>query len=253
LIFWKEAWLTRVDGPHENRDDLSSVVLAESSTDTSAAVARLQQQTQRTGGEPDGNRYRCQATDLFDATRDVRRRERWNPLFYYRDVASGNVSFLELIWYGAFAAINAFSLRWFKRRYPLVRGSSGPKTPHEELGLQTGELVTVRSKEEILRTLNSRLRNRGLLFDVEMTPYCENGTYRVLKRVQKIVDEKTGKMITMPNPCLILDGVVCGGKLSMNRMFCPRSIYPYWREIWLRRAVNPRAQVTDSVVSNSGS
>ena len=86
-----------------------------------------------------------------------------------------------------------------------------------------------------METLNSNLRNRGLSFDVEMVPYCEAGSYQVLRRVEKIVDERTGYVITLPNPCLILDGVTCSGNLSFNRMFCPRAVYPYWRQAWLKR------------------
>ena len=31
---------------------------------------------------------------------------------------------------------------------------------------------------------------------------------------------------------IILDGVVCTADYNQ---YCPRGIYPYWREIWLRR------------------
>jgi hypothetical protein len=93
----------------------------------------------------------------------------------------------------------------------------------------------VRSKEEIMHTLDVNKKNRGLFFDVEMLPYCERGTYRVLSRVERIIDEKTGRLIRLPNPCFILDGVTCSGMHSANRMFCPRHLYPFWREIWLRR------------------
>ena len=123
--------------------------------------------------------------------------------------------------------------------YPHVQGKLR-KTPSEILNLQPGELVHVKSKQEILATLDANNRNRGLYFDVEMVPYC-GGTYRVLRRVEKIVDEKTGRMIKLPNGCIILDGVVCSGCLSRNRLFCPRSIYPYWHEIWLKRVERPDA------------
>lgn len=39
----------------------------------------------------------------------------------------------------------------------------------------------------------------------------------------------------MKNPCIILEGVVCQGRYSDCRMFCPREIFSYWREIWLER------------------
>lgn len=128
--------------------------------------------------------------------------------------------------------------------HPRIRGKLR-KTPTTVLGLQPGELVRVKSKEEILETLDINSRNRGLLFDVEMVAYC-GGTYRVLRRVEKILNEKTGRMMTLPNACLILEGVVCPGCLSRNRLFCPRSIYPYWHEVWLER-------VEASSYSNVGS
>jgi hypothetical protein len=61
---------------------------------------------------------------------------------------------------------------------------------------------------------------------------CCGKVYRVLRRVQHIINEKTGKMMKMGSDCLILDGVTCDGKYHK---LCPRSIYPYWREIWLER------------------
>jgi hypothetical protein len=100
--------------------------------------------------------------------------------------------------------------------------------------VRPGELVQVRSKEEIMRTINTRQRNRGLWFDVEMVPFCGK-TFRVHSRVDQIINEKTGAMMKMASPCITLEGVVCSGCYSRCRLFCPRSIYPYWREIWLKR------------------
>ncbi len=114
--------------------------------------------------------------------------------------------------------------------YPPVAGTQA-KTPLEVLDLQPGELVQVRSREEIIATLDKNKRNRGLLFDGEMLPFC-GGIYRVLRRVHHIVDERSGKMMDMKNPCIVLEGVFC--KSEYNR-FCPRAIYCYWRENWLRR------------------
>ena len=67
-----------------------------------------------------------------------------------------------------------------------------------------------------------------------MVPFCGR-TFRILSRVDRLIDENTGKMLYPTHACIILDGVVCGGCLSSNRLFCPRSIYAYWHEIWLKR------------------
>jgi hypothetical protein len=122
--------------------------------------------------------------------------------------------------------------------YPIRTGKSprGAKTPAMRLALQPGELVKVRSFKEILETIDEYGFNRGMSFDPEMVPYC-GGTYRVLDRVTKIINEKTGTMLQLKNECIILEGVVCQARCSKYRRFCPRSIYPYWREIWLERVV----------------
>ena len=94
--------------------------------------------------------------------------------------------------------------------------------------------MRVKSHQEILQTINPENKNRGLFFDAEMVPYC-GGTYRVLKRVDRILDEKTGKMVRFKTQAVILEGVICQSRYSDCRMFCPRGIYSYWREIWLER------------------
>ena len=144
-------------------------------------------------------------------------------------------------------------LRWFYDRFhPLWRGTRFPRnsgtipkgqpTPRLALDLEPGELVHVKSHEEILRTVSAEGKNRGMYWDAEMVPYC-GGTYRVLRRVTKIIDEKTGRIQEIRNPCVILDNVVCQSRYSGCRMFCPRSLYSYWREIWLER-VEPASSDT---------
>ena len=96
-------------------------------------------------------------------------------------------------------------------------------------------MVWVKSKEEIIATLNSSGKNRGLWFDVEMVKYC-GGRFVVQKR--EIIDEKTGKMLRLTNDCVVLNGVTCRAELSRERLFCPRSITPYWKEIWLKRVAS---------------
>jgi hypothetical protein len=237
LLFWKDAWLKRVDGAtgqnelvevgSEARHDISRL---KSHCDLEA----LTKATKRPAGEGavSEERFCCQATELLKATMPL---QWWDPRQYIKDIASRNVRLRDFVRYVMIAAYNVvMRLHWRGRPYPYIRGIAGEKTPATELNLQPGELIQVRSKDEISRTINANHRNRGLSFDVEMVRYC-GGTFRVLRRVEKIIDEKSGKMIYPPGACLILDGVTCSGCLSTNRLFCPRSIYPYWHEIWLKR------------------
>jgi hypothetical protein len=233
LIYWKEAWLQRVP------DDQSTTATTAQprstpKADTEAKLALLHRAT-RVNLQPSGPvRYRCQATDLVRATSAVKRRERWSPGFYLKDLTSGNVSPVAFAWAGARAVFNAFAERWLGGRFPRIRGLATSDAAGLALNLQAGDLVEVRSKAEIMQTLSPQQRTKGLWFDVEMLPYC-GSTFRVRSRVEKIVDEKTGRMLRLPTASLILEGVVCSGCRSANRMFCSRAIYPYWREAWLKR------------------
>lgn len=249
-LFWKEAWLRRV--PKSGAAASKAASEAERKQESGAAIAcdreRLYRMTQRQD-LPSGEEvhYRCQTTDLLKASEPL---PWWDIRQYARDVFSGNV--------GAFHVFKVFLFRLFLKSlklgigyraqlwaynrfqawrggtpYPYEMGQLG-KTPQETKGLQPGDLVQVKPYEEILQTLNKRNKNRGLFFGEEMVPYCGK-LHRVRARVERIVDERTGKMLKLPGECLILEGAICRGDYSEKRLFCPRQIYPYWREIWLER------------------
>ncbi|MEO2047112.1 MAG: hypothetical protein ABGX16_11125 [Pirellulales bacterium] len=95
-------------------------------------------------------------------------------------------------------------------------------------------MIKVNQLDEIVDTLDLSNRNRGMKFDKEMSIYCSE-RHRVLQRVERIINENTGEMIELSNDCIMLEGVVCRSKYSERRIGCPRAIYCYWREAWLRR------------------
>ncbi len=100
----------------------------------------------------------------------------------------------------------------------------------ETLGLQPGELVEVKSIDEILATLNRKRRCRGLLWMTGMRRFCGK-RYRVLRRVERIMLETNGELRTMKNTVL-LEGAMCDGTAFGG---CDRSCFHFWREAWLRR------------------
>ena len=260
LIYWREAWLKRVNPELVGEAQIHNAAprAAHPAKAPSAQPAQLPPVSQGlctiesllqasrkpedpATGEPV---YSCQATDVREFSTDL---PWWNLLQYVRDVRSGNLrrnigssrseALLEtlLSWIEVFRVllIELFNVVQRVRsgtQYPHIGGSL-PATPAAELNLQPGEFVQVKSKNEIIATLNRGNRNRGLLFDSEMVRYC-GGTHRVLKRVNQIVDEKTGKVLRMKGPCIILEGSAC---ISEYHRLCPRAIYHYWREGWLRR------------------
>jgi hypothetical protein len=92
-------------------------------------------------------------------------------------------------------------------------------------------MVRVKSKQEIEKTL-TKSKNLGLWFDVEMHRYC-GGEFRVARRVQTIIREDNGSLLTLKNPCIVLEGVVGTGEYLG---VCPQSDLLYWREVWLERS-----------------
>jgi hypothetical protein len=67
-----------------------------------------------------------------------------------------------------------------------------------------------------------------------MLRYCGRA-FQVKDRVQRIIDDKSGRMLKIPKGCIMRDGPVCSGECSAGRWFCPRGIYRFWREAWLER------------------
>ena len=59
------------------------------------------------------------------------------------------------------------------------------RTPTEHLDLQPGELVRIKSREEIMATLDGNLLNRGMGFDAEMSRFCGR-TARVKARANPV-------------------------------------------------------------------
>ena len=233
LIYWKNDWLRAVDdGVGDATGDAVDTKVFVELTARGHSVA-----------EDGADVYRCQATEILRAAPEVL------PLRdlgqYVQDVRSGNVgllSVLRALLVGLFNRYQQYSARrfpaWSRVRggltWGFLHGSEG-RTPDGRTDLQPGELVRVKPKEEIMKTLNKDLLNRGLGFDAEMSRFCGR-TARVLRRVDTIVDEKTGRMLRMKFPCIVLEGVVCEGAFSAN---CPRAITAYWREIWLERVEPP--------------
>ena len=249
LLFWKVAWLKPVAGPAAASSDSPPEASPSQVPDESIVLRGTRANWQEMESEAT---YVCQATRLPDATSSL---PWWDFRQYVEDYTSGNVGAWQLIKGAIYATYYTLmnlgigigpAMRWiYDRLHPFWRGYPYPRragvipkgqpTPSCNLGLREGELVRVKSHAEILATLDVEAKNRGLYSDAEAVPYS-GGTYRVLKRVTKILDEKTGKLITMKTPALILEGVVCQARYSYCRMFCPRAIYSWWREIWLERA-----------------
>ena len=237
LIFWKEAWLRRVDGAGQTLA-ASATAPASGGAAPVFTLVQLQRATSRPDpADPSTRIYTCQNTQIPKSTAPL---PWWDARQYVRDVTSGNVTVGKAAFVLGRAMFNAVQRKRGGRGFPSFPVPSKTKTPRERLDLQVGELVQVRTPQEIADTLDVNYRNRGLFFDVELIRWC-GGTYRVKYRVEKIINEQTGRMLHLPNDCIVLEGVACAAECSRGRLLCPREIHHYWREIWLRRVPAPAA------------
>lgn len=220
-LLWKEAWLRRVDpgAATASTFDAEPVNLGGGS---------LHQLVTRRDDDK-GARYVCQATEL---SKTATLMPQGDPRHYLRELFVGNVGPLRFLEGVAIALFN-----WIQRvrggvGYPALTPTAVKPTPHEVLNLQPGEFVVVKTKREIEATLDDHRRNRGLFFDLDMLRYC-GGRYRVLRRVERLIDERTGRMSEPRTPCIVLEGVVATGEYHAFRA---QNEFILWREIWLRRA-----------------
>jgi hypothetical protein len=233
LLWWKEAWLERVTAESLPKPQ-------ELSADENAFIADTLVPATTAGSPsgPDDCTWRCQATDIPHATTQL---HGWHLGQYSRDVRNWGlrrvvrtmvVDVLNRLQLVSRRRLPKFLLFRGGQTYPFIAGPlEKGHTPSTRLDLQPGDVVRIKSKEDIEKTLDHTNRNRGLNFDSEMVKYCGR-TARVRARVRRLIDEETGKMIKIQTDCIILEGVTCTA--DYHRL-CPRGIFPYWREIWLEK------------------
>jgi hypothetical protein len=242
-IYWKDAWLKRVS--------LMDSVTLPAATPELSGLVRV---NSRRNGVADGvERFSCQATELLRAAPECLPLKELGQ--YALDVRSGNarvVEVLKSVLVGLFNRYQDLSRKLLPGtlqikqglRWGWIQGRAGKTTPSSTLGLQPGELVRVKSRDEILSTLNTDLLNRGMGFDAEMSRHCGR-IARVQARVNLVIDERTGEMLTMKNPCIVLENLYCEGAYNRN---CPREFVPFWREIWLERVEGQ--SLSDSIAAS---
>lgn len=259
LLYWKEDWLKKISENEEEITAPSAGLVSEGNANIKLN-ARCKESdiwvnVRMPHTENELPTYICQMTQIPYATNAL---PWWDLRQYVEDYFSGNVTFgriLSTLSYWMYYSLSQAGIgvgrpmRWLYDRISPIWGGTlfprkpgripeGKPTPLVNLNLQPGEIVRVKSHEQILETVDALNRNRGMYWDAELVPYCGK-TYKVLKRVTKIIGERTGKMHEMKSPCIILESVVCQARYSSCRLFCPKEMYPYWREIWLER-VGPR-------------
>jgi hypothetical protein len=231
-LYWKEAWLRPVTPDTAPQQTTR--------TSNSADIAVLGRVTRKEPAADGSERFSCQGTEMLRSAPE--RIRLWDLDQYVADVRTGNATVFAVMRTILFQLFNFYQNRtsrylprWLLLKgglaWGFIKGSVVGPTPTGRLDLQVGEVVRIKSKDEIARTLDAKKLNRGMGFEEEMARSCGR-TAKVLRRVDRCIDERTGKLVTVKNPCIVLEGVVCPGVYHGN---CPREYIPFWREIWLDR------------------
>ena len=227
-VFWKEAWLRRVEG----ETALPSAV--------ESGLAGLRSSLKVMSG---ADRYFCQSTELFKATEAFPGKKKpWMVWIALREAVTGELHARK---------VALLLLRWcrmlLRRTVTDDARLRGPnrRTPTAALDLQPGDLVRVKSRTQIEQTLDGRARNRGMGICEEMTRFCGREA-EVRRRVERIIEERTGNMRALSHTVMLqnlrgnptaCEECLCAAELGD----CPRGELMYWREIWLERATESLA------------
>jgi hypothetical protein len=215
-LIWRTEWLRRPG--------------ARASNSAAAGTSRVAPTRVAAPVEGGGTRerYLCQFTELHHASKPM---GEWEIGKELRPLVAGNVTMR--------AWLVGLATRWFNLLQGVRGGTAFPPPPRrvadapapEAQPLSPGDSVVVRPLGEIASTLNAKNKHRGLWFDRDQINHC--GTTRtVLARVDRIIDDAHGQMLTMKTPCILLAGVDYSGE-TLN--FNAQHDLFFWREAWLRK------------------
>jgi hypothetical protein len=128
--------------------------------------------------------------------------------------------------------------KWLKQVYYAVlrwQGGSSAQTIAKDFApaipLKEGDLVKVRSAQEINSTLDPFKELKGCAFLPDMYQYCDT-EQRVLKSMRSFMDERDYKL-KKARGVILLENVTCIGTPVFGA--CDRCCFLFWREEWLEK------------------
>ena len=128
--------------------------------------------------------------------------------------------------------------KWLKQAYYAsirLRGAPAQQVTARSfvpaVAFEQGDWVRVRSREEILSTLDPFKELKGCAFLPEMYRYC--GTQqRVLRSMRYFMDERDYRLKKVRG-VILLENVICHGAATFGE--CDRCCFLFWREEWLEK------------------
>jgi hypothetical protein len=214
FVLWKEAWLTRV-APHRRE--------IPEPENSNAVETDIHFDVRRSSAKP------CQSIALPNATFPL---SAWSIMPYVWDLTDSTLPIPRRLVLMAVALARRI---WgmFSSRLPRKSGNPHGKTPTADYDLRPGDIVEVKSLEEIGATLDFFGKNRGLPFIKEMKKFCGR-RLRVLKCASQIVIEGTGEVQHLQKTVILREGN-CNGSANYS---CQRNCYLLWRNVWLKKLVD---------------
>jgi len=136
------------------------------------------------------------------------------------------------------------SLHFLKNRVSrgIILSEKGIPQSAARVHFVPGDIVTVRSEEEIRSHLDDWGGHKGCIFTPEMYERCGK-RYRVLRRVEYFYDEVKQKMCKCKD-IFLLEGAVCSGRRRAFSQPCDRNCFQFWHASWLVKSLE---STTDSV------
>jgi len=98
-----------------------------------------------------------------------------------------------------------------------------------------GDIVQVKEREMIAKSLDSSHMHDGCLFAKQMWDHCGE-KFTVIKIVKNIFDERECKIYNADAPLYILNNAICNGEVDSFKQRCDHCCFLLWHEIWLEKA-----------------
>ena len=97
-----------------------------------------------------------------------------------------------------------------------------------------GDVVRVRSKSDVLSSVDTPNKFLESLFVDQILDYCGK-QFKVYKILYHYFDEHKYRMFKVIEPLYILDGLICYGEDDMFEVKCNRSCYMFLHDTWLEK------------------
>lgn len=130
------------------------------------------------------------------------------------------------------------TLVFLRRMMKIYRNWTRPRTDQVAAAaavsrvaeIEKGDLVQVRSLQDIEPTLDYRGFTKGCKFMGQMAQFCDQ-RFQVAGKVEKFFDEARCRTLRCKN-LVVLNGVHCNGESVGG---CDRKCFLFWRTEWLRK------------------